>query len=463
MNMRRHTLFALLSVLALCACNNYLDIKPYGKTIPKTSEEFSELLNTTLYSIDIGEKAAVGNPSSSLDFEYFSDNLETNLTQYPKGNYISLYVGNALNDMQSRYTKLYEYIRDCNITIEYMEDRDSRLAKDVLGTAFALRGVCYYQLLRMYCEPCTDNTDAQLGVPLITKFDMEEKALRSTMTQTIDLIKSDFKTALTYHIEDSMFRFNDDVINGYLARLYFWTRDYSDAKTYALKVLEAHPLLDRAAYKTMISTQTQMSGNTIFKANRLNTSSSSSEIAGIKSNIDARPVSKRFLDIFPEGSADVRLGLSVGAKRVSVKNIFASMRSAEMQLIAAESSYHLSENDAALGNLNALRRNRITPYTDLTMSTLSAVDSDELIQTDAEGKALTPLLQAILNERRKEFFMENGDRWFELKRNGRPEFWAAKNGLKYYTRSFMYTFPIPVDDMELVAGLVQNPGYSETE
>lgn len=82
-----------------------------------------------------------------------------------------------------------------------------------------------------------------------------------------------------------------------------------------------------------------------------------------------------------------------------------------------------------------------------------------LIQTDATGKALTPLLAAILNERRKEFYMENGDRWFELKRNGCPEFWWGYAGVKYETQKFLYTFPLPKSDIALNPALEQNPGY----
>lgn len=94
------------------------------------------------------------------------------------------------------------------------------------------------------------------------------------------------------------------------------------------------------------------------------------------------------------------------------------------------------------------------------MATLPAVDSDDIIKQDAEGRDLTPLIYAILNERRKELYLE-GDRFYELKRNGRPEFWVTDKGLKYYTRQFMYTFALPANDIQLNPSLKQNPGYTE--
>ena len=109
-----------------------------------------------------------------------------------------------------------------------------------------------------------------------------------------------------------------------------------------------------------------------------------------------------------------------------------------MQLILAESYYHSEEPEKALAALNELRRKRIADVSDYTMQTLPPVDHDDLIQVDAKGNALTPLLYAIHCERRKELFLE-GDRWYELKRNGCPEFWVAKQGLKYTTYSWMYT------------------------
>ena len=85
-----------------------------------------------------------------------------------------------------------------------------------------------------------------------------------------------------------------------------------------------------------------------------------------------------------------------------------------------QNSCHKGDSEKALKWLNELRRNRIEGVSDLTVGTLPEVREGDRIVVDCYGKPLTPLLQAIFDERRKEMYME-GDRWYELKRNGCPE------------------------------------------
>ncbi len=444
----------------VCSCTKYLDIKPYGETTPKTAEEFSALLHYHLNSIDHGEQTILGDIASACYLECYADNLEASLTPYPAGNYFPLYIGDQLNRKQTLYANTYSVIRDCNIIIGYLEERESRTAKDVLGTAHAIRGICYYNLLRDFCEPCTGNLDGY-GVPVVTEFDMEAKPLRSTMAKTIEQAESDMLSAISYGISDEVYRFNSDVMKGYLARLYFWSGNYTKASGYAREILDAYPLISGTSYTEMLGSEVTRKGNIIIKSCTVLDTGEMTSYGGTKSYVSNRPVSRSLAELFAEGERDIRYRLSFDRKRKFTKNAFACLRSAEMQLILAESLYHTGDYTGALSAVNELRRLRITDCVDYTMETLPPVDTDGLIKEDAKGNPLTPLLYAIMCERRKELFME-GDRWYELKRNGRPEFWAAKQGRKYTTMRFMYTFPLPINDIELVEGLVQNPGYTQT-
>ncbi|MBQ2109575.1 MAG: RagB/SusD family nutrient uptake outer membrane protein, partial [Bacteroidales bacterium] len=145
-------------------------------------------------------------------------------------------------------------------------------------------------------------------------------------------------------------------------------------------------------------------------------------------------------------------------RRMNTKLPECRIRLSEIVLMLAECEYHLGDEAAALEAVNDLRRNRIDGAVDLILETLPAVRQGDRIRVDAMGGTMTPLLQAIFDERRKEMFME-GDRWFELKRNGCPEWWIVSNGLKYTTRKYLYTAPIYKRDVDMNPEMQQNEGY----
>lgn len=455
----------IATISLLSSCDDFLDIKPYGKTIPETTEEYQALLNSLLgpidgnFSSDVNAEDIFFGNDDVEDYEEICDNLETNITEMPLGNSLKYYVGQIISQsyIPSKYVNLYEVIRQCNIILDnYEEGRETQEGQDIIGTCYAIRGVAYYQLLRLYCAP-VGQENQELGVPIVTDFDMEARPNRSTIDETIAQSENDLKAALNCNIQNEAYLFNNDVINGCLCRLYFWANRWSEAKELADALLTKHPLLSGNDYKVMMSAQTGLTGNMLIRCDRM--SSSSFDLAN--QYISARPFSTRFLKLFPEGDKDVRYDICFRKGRKNKKYFISSIRSAELALISMECAYHLGNNEEALRELNDFRDHRITNNAHYTMSTLPAVDNSELIKTDCEGNALTPLIQAILNERRKELYMENGDRFFELKRNGRPEFWIVSHGLKYTTYKYMYTFPIPPKDVKLNPSIVQNPGYSE--
>ncbi len=455
-----------LALLSCISCSHYLDIRPSESTIPKTAEEFSALLHTWLNKIDKGEDSdLIGNSSEFLSMDAaYGDNFEVCLTAQ-SGRTLPIYIGSLVSSTSAsnKYSNLYQVIRDCNLVLGEMKEGETTEANEVRGTAYALRAVSYYQLLRFYCEvPQTGNFNNQLGMPLVTTFDMEDRPIRSTMQATIDLIESDLNHSLSYHLTDDLYRFTEDVVKGYLARLYFWTKQWGKALPLAQELLAKHSLLEGDSYKTMMNTSYDITGNQLLKSYRSVTDMS--EQNGSKTLIQYRPVSKRFLDAFTpeEKTNDIRYSLWSNGKRIATKIFFCGMRTAEFKLIEAECYYHLGKEEQALNSINDLRSHRISNYKALEINNLPPIQETEVIKMDAAGNTLQPLMGLILRERRKELFLE-GDRFFEQKRNGAPEYWTAYNGRKYVTLKYMYTLPISSRELELVKGLEQNPGYTELQ
>lgn len=457
--MKNLLLYALLAV-GMSSCTDYLEVKTYGKAIPKTAEEFSALLHTHLNDIDYGnEHVLLENATELSSMESITDNFSLALT-LPAGAVLPKYVGDMLGgtlgtNKQTRYERLYAVIRDANIIINNMQSVTKEDERNVMGAAYAMRAIAYYHLLREFCEPF--ESDQQLGLPIVRDFDMEERPLRSTYGTTKTMIEQDFASALSYAVTDDIYRYTVDVVKAYQARYFFWTQQYDKAISLAEEIVENYPLLEGEAYIAMLHSKNERRGNVLIKSYLF---SGSQDVAfnTAQSIIQTRPLTKEFVDLFKEQERDIRYLYSFDRKRLTQKMLNGKVRAAEFQLILAESYAHLGQSALALGAINDLLRKRIVGYEDYTLERLPPVDPTSLIQEDALGKPLTPLTQLILNERRKELFAE-GDRFFELKRNGRPTFWSASNGLKYTTQPFMYTFPLPRIDVELIEGLIQNEGY----
>lgn len=113
------------------------------------------------------------------------------------------------------------------------------------------------------------------------------------------------------------------------------------------------------------------------------------------------------------------------------------LRLADMYLIRAEASLALGNAQAALDDVNLIRR-RAGLTTPLTTSVNVAL--------------------AIEHERQIELFCERGDRWLTLKRTGRVN--AVMSAAKPNTwRPFAQFFPLPQTAIDSNPNLIQNQGY----
>lgn len=447
----------MLIVGMCCSCDEYLEVKNYGQVLPETDEDYATLINNQLSAIDKGTAGAanmLGSFAWMIELECYSDNLNTSLMTSNALSYI--YVGTNVNSAQYRFMNYYSLIKDYNIIIDNLKERDTELGKKILATAYAMRGVMYFNLMRECCEAYEkDRATEIMGVPNVEHFDIEAKPGRGNIQELVNFIVRDLETAIQMNQTDEQYRFTADVARAYLARTYFWAQDWKNAIKMAKEVLDKYPLVDGDEYKEMIQSPQGKLGDMLFRT--FITGSLTAYNRNLK-NVKTRPVNMSLINLFPEKERDIRYTTFFDSKYFSTKGIRVCVRAAEMCLILAESYAHLSDTDNALTYLNLLRSKRIADYVPYTVATLPAVDESDVIKTDATGAKLTPLMSAVLNERRKEMFME-GDRWFELKRNGSPEFWVGYNFVKYTTEKYLYTFPLRKADLIANENLVQNPGY----
>lgn len=442
------------------SCTNFLSVQPQGYVIPQTDEEFASIMHNIIRDVEGGgDEYIIGNLDRLLRLEGCADDLDANVRI---GNNLISYAGENVNSMQNAYKNYWSIVRDCNIVAENLEGRESETARGALSAAYAVKGIVYYNLIRDYCEPW-ENPEIQLGLPIVDRFDIEARPARSSLRETAEYTLDLFDKAIACGPADPLFFFTEWVVKAYRAKLLFWTEDWEGTRAACTDIMEnsGFHITPREEYGTMINSGNEPLGEVIVRSHINDSSELDWYFSMVKKYIMSRPAAASLVALYgEEPSRDVRYTSSLDAGRFAVKTAECKVRLSEILLMRAEAEYHLGNNDAALSLLNDLRAERILDAAPLTMSSLPAVREGNRIVEDAMGNAVTPLFQAIMDERRKELFLE-GDRWYELKRNGRPEWWVLSNGLKYTTKKYLYTAPVSKNDVDMNPEMIQNPGYEE--
>ena len=457
--MKRNIHIILLLSIVLTSCGGFLNVKPQGKVIPQTDEEFAAIMHNRINDIEGGaDEYVIGNMDVISRREGCADDLDANI----KVGSITAYAGDVINNRQTDYRETFEIIRDCNIVIENLEGRTTTLASDVLAAAYAMKGICYYNLIRDFCQPWdSSNASVQLGLPIVEKFDITDMPVRSTLKQTAEYAQRLLSKSLEKNMSDGRFFFTEFVVKAYLARLYFWIEDWDKVIEVCNDIIanSGVKLTPAEEFAAMIQAEKALTGEMIVRSHINDASELDWYFGYVKGYVASRPSSAALRNLFDKEN-DVRYAASFNDKLCNAKAPEARLRLAEIVLMLSEAYYHVDDDDMALQWLNHLRRHRINSVSDLTTLNLPEVRTGDRIKVDANGDDITPLLQAIFDERRRELCLE-GDRWFELKRNGCPQWWIISNGLKYTTKEYMYTAPIYKGDVDLNPLMKQNPGYED--
>jgi tetratricopeptide (TPR) repeat protein len=437
---------AICTALMLTACNKQLDLKPHQEIEQDQAILTSRDVQITLVGAynRMGQSDLYGG-----GVELYPDLLASQSVIRWQGTYQELtqIVGQTIpNDntyIAALWLDAYQVINQANNVLANIEKADEDIRADISGQAKFLRGLVYFDLVRLFGKSYNDGSPAtNLGVPIVltpTKVvDESSKVSRATVEQVYQQAITDLKDA-----EANM----DKPLqaSAILARLYLQKGDYTNA------VIEADKVIGSEEY-SLVNPYSAEFPNTgghvddtpedIFSlqvtsqqgTNSLNTYYASADNSG-RGDIIIRD---SFLDEFEAG--DERLNVynldSDDILRVSkFDNLYGNVRVvrlAEMYLIRAEGNLRLGTvtGDTPKNDVNAIR-NRAG------LGDLGAVT-----------------IANVLAERRHELAFEGGFFLHDAKRL------ALNVGALPYS-SPRLVFPIPLREINANPNLKQNEGYGQ--
>lgn len=393
-------------MLGLSSCN-YLDIVPTGAVIPETVTEFRGILangyytiprNKTLLTVRSDEMDMNRSSSSYLDIARWNDGSpDPYVTQFP-------------------WMDFYKTIFYANTVIHQGADATpdgSEPREQLWGEAYLLRAYMHFDLVNMYGTPYNAATAAtDKGIPLNLITDIEQVFRRASVEKVYQQIEADIEKGLNLMVverqEEGLNKRRFSKSSGYLlkARVALYKKEYDKALEAAKTVMTFAGLTNLNESKIspidMTSTENLMATEKVLSRD-------------LRDNKYFTPTEK-VMGLYDQEN-DMRMGFFFNGnalKKGATDLEFASFRTAEAYLIAAEAAAYLNKTTEAAQYLATLADNRLKPEAaEAKKTTLGAMNQEQLITE-------------IANERLRELIGEN-HRWFDLRRTTQEELTKTVN------------------------------------
>ncbi len=467
MKLLKYTAFVVLAGAMAAGCKKQLELRPTDTFTPLnafrtiadaqlgTNEayvRYGAYGNTMYQSALLSDEAKLGKDNSgqgALTYRYqYSADATTG------------------GDVTSTFGGYYYMIDQINRVLDKLPTVLATPAEEprrnvLRGQLLALRAIAHFGILQSYAKPY--NAADPKGIAYMKAYDPNAQPARLSMGAAMSLIEGDLADAYALSPAVTTASFSDTVmnqvnINAYRARIALYKGDYANAVTYATSVISSNvrPLATGAAY-TGIWTDANLTSEVLFRIRYATSTAIGSMFTTTGGLIYVAP-SNKLINTY--GTGDIRKAAFIGgtgpdafyvnkfyvsAKGGRIVDIKAA-RISEMYLIRAEAYAKQATPNLTLGaaDLNAVRAQRITGYTDVTFTTAQ------------------DLIDAVLLERYKELCFE-GSRFLDLKRNNLPVQRDASDAAAAWQTlpagSFRFTLPIPQYEILANPQASQNDGY----
>lgn len=360
----------------------------------------------------------------------------------------------------------YEAVNRLNMIINAGEsfEAPSGVAAEfqqVIGEAYALRGLVFHDLVKMYAQHYKFTADASHpGIPIVLESDVTALPSRNSVAEVYAQVISDLNTGISTMntTRDGAYMMSKEAAQAILSRVYLYMEDWSNAASMADAVIGSgkYTLVRGSTLVDMF--QIGGTSEAIFEIQNTDTDNRGSDSLGgmyrASGYGDYLPAKDLLNHIDPN---DIRWGWF--EEDPNLTGVYASyrvdkwptrqntdnvpvIRLGEVYLNRAEARYHLGQDAQAQADLNEIRQRGLETAPDVTVT----------------GQAL---LDEILLERRIELGYE-GHRIHDLMRYKQG---FTRNDCTGDVCSMSYPcqfciLPIPQPEMDTNPNIAQNPGYA---
>ncbi|MBS1664265.1 MAG: RagB/SusD family nutrient uptake outer membrane protein [Bacteroidetes bacterium] len=365
-----------------------------------------------------------------------------------------------------QWNTLYPDIQIANTTIEAMRSSSLPFKNQWLGEALFLRGLMFYYLVSCYGDvalPLTSDYVANGALSRTPKADVYKQII-TDLKEAQGLLGTDYVDYNGKVVTDRS-RPNKAAATALLARIYLYTGDWANAEAQASTVIgnnvyaletPANVFLVKSKETVWSLLPTQGINFAVRDAvGYLITTGSTPTSSGV-----SVVLSPQLLASFEPNDARYTnwVGVSTNgtpatnyyyANKYKVKTAAAStealsmLRLSEQYLIRAEARAQQNNLGGAISDINMVRTRATLP------GTTAASQAD--------------LINAVMQERKIEFFTELGHRFFDLKRIGKLDgvmgVVSPQKGSNWST--YMQYWPIPNAETLRNPNLKQTPGYQQ--
>ncbi|MBP1223958.1 RagB/SusD family nutrient uptake outer membrane protein [Flavobacterium sp. 1355] len=431
--MKKFSKYILLFVaaIAVSSCDDYLDITPIGRVIPETLDQYRAVL-TQGYVTYPEHKSLTAVRTDELTMNEFSDEINV---------YRDIYLWKDINPDRItttfQYQDLYTVIFYTNVIINEASQKlaESPEKRQLVGEAYALRAMAYFDLINLFAKPYNVATSgSDKGVPLALEIDLEQVFVPQSVEVIYNQIISDTNEAKNLINIDTQtkginYRFSKAALYTLESRVYLYQQQWQKSLDAANKALSINSnLVDLKATSVFATKYDSKESILALEDGYINGLKGASYASPDLIAAFSKTTDLRFPLYFLASGSRFRI------QKGGNDDQKCTFRTSELYLTKAETSLKLNKLADAKTTVLEFIKNRYTAagYTQL--------------ESDINAMNAADLTNFILEERHREFAVE-GQRWFDLRRTSQKQIVHTFDGDNYtlMQNDPRYTIAIPAN------------------